>query len=150
MLDALPHLWWAYVVAGLVSGTFSATFGLGSGTILIPALVLIFSLPQKSAQGVCLAVMVPMALVGAWRYKVDPDIRVDMTLVALLASGAVVGALIGARIASVASGLLLRRLVAIVMILVAIRMLATGPGAKASLSDTGEPTAAQQPAGEDV
>lgn len=130
MLESLPSFWWAYILVGLVCGTFSATFGVGSGIILIPALVLIFSLPQKSAQGVCLAVMVPMALAGAWRYRVDPNIKVDMVLVAVLAVGAVVGAVIGARLASVTSGLILRRLFAIIMIVVAVRMLVTQPKSK--------------------
>ncbi len=115
--------WYLYVLLGLGCGIFSATFGVGSGILLVPALVLIFSLPQKSAQGVCLAVMVPMVLVGAIRYKINPHIRVDLALVALLAIGGVVGALIGSWIAGRVPGLLLRRLFAVVMIIAAVRML---------------------------
>ena len=117
--------WWAYLLIGLVCGVFSAVFGVGSGILLIPALVLIFSFAQKSAQGTCLAVMVPMALVGALRYKLNPDIRMDWMVVAVLSVGAVVGALIGASLAAWASGLVLRRLFALIMIVVAIKMLMT-------------------------
>jgi uncharacterized membrane protein YfcA len=60
---------WKYIVLGLVSGVFSSTFGVGSGILMIPALVMMFEFTQKSAQGICLAVMAPMALVGAIRYK---------------------------------------------------------------------------------
>ena len=116
-------LWWAYLLAGLACGIFSATFGVGSGIILVPALVLIFSLPQKSAQGTCLAVMVPMALVGAIRYKLNPDINVDITVTILLSIGAVVGALIGSGIAAWAPASVLRKLFAIIMIVVGLKML---------------------------
>lgn len=121
--------WYLYILVGLACGIFSATFGVGSGIILVPTLVLIFALPQKSAQGVCLAVMVPMALAGAIRYKMNPDIRVDMWIVGLLAVGGVVGAVIGASIAGRVSGLMLRRMFAIIMIIAAVRMLMT-PGLK--------------------
>jgi len=121
--------WYLYILVGLACGIFSATFGVGSGIILVPALVLIFALPQKSAQGICLAAMVPMALAGAIRYKMNPDIRVDMWIVGLLAVGGVVGAVIGASIAGRVSGLMLRRMFAIIMIIAAVRMLMT-PGPK--------------------
>jgi uncharacterized membrane protein YfcA len=121
--------WYLYILVGFACGIFSATFGVGSGIILVPTLVLIFALPQKSAQGVCLAVMVPMALAGAIRYKMNPDIRVDMWIVGLLAVGGVVGAVIGAGIAGRVSGLMLRRMFAIIMIIAAVRMLMT-PGPK--------------------
>ena len=117
--------WWAYILAGLVCGIVSAMFGVGSGIIMIPVLALAFSLPQKSAQGVALAVMVPMALVGAIRYKLNPEIEMDMGIVAWLAAGAVVGALVGTGFIGSVSGTLLRRLFAIIMIIVAVKMLLT-------------------------
>ncbi len=121
------ELWWAYILVGLVCGIFSATFGVGSGILMIPALVLIFSLPQKSAQGICLAVMVPMALAGAIRYKLNPEIEMNLGIVALLALGAVAGALLGSSIAAWTSAATLRKLIAVIMIVVAIKMLITKP-----------------------
>ena len=123
MFEALSHPWWLFVLVGVVSGMVSATFGVGSGIILVPTLVMAFSLPQKSAQGVCLAVMVPMALVGSLRYIRNPDIDVNLALVLVLAIGAVIGAVIGSSIAGWVSGLTLRRLFAIIMIVAAVRLL---------------------------
>jgi uncharacterized protein len=122
--------WYLYVVVGVACGIFSAAFGVGAGIVLIPVLVLAFSFPQKSAQGVCLAAMVPMALVGAIRYKLNPDIEVNMLVVGLLSAGAVVGALIGSSIAAWASGPVLRKLFAVIMIVAAIRMLTTSGARK--------------------
>ncbi len=125
------EMWWAYIIVGVVCGVFSAVFGVGAGILLIPALVLIFALPQKSAQGVCLAVMGPMALVGAIKYHLNPDIVISLPAVVLLTIGGVVGAYFGATIAGWASGLILRRLFAVIMIIAAIKMLWTTKGAEA-------------------
>jgi uncharacterized membrane protein YfcA len=123
--------WYWFVLAGLLCGVFSATFGVGSGIIMIPMLVLVFSLPQKSAQGTCLAAMVPMALAGAIRYRLNPEISMDWRIIGLLSLGAVVGAVIGASIAGWLSGASLRKLFAVIMIIVAVKMLVTPGVAKA-------------------
>jgi len=129
--DHLPlEAWYLYVLLGVVCGIFGAMFGVGSGIIMVPALVLLFGLLQKSAQGTCLAVMVPMALVGALRYKWNPDIHMDLSIIALLSAGAVVGALIGSSIAGALSGSLLRKMFAVVMIAVAVKMLFTASPSK--------------------
>ena len=50
---------------------------------------------QKSAQGISLWVMVPMALMGALRYAWNPDIKLDPRAVLLLIPFAVIGANLG-------------------------------------------------------
>ena len=137
--------WCLFVLAGLICGIFSATFGVGAGIIMIPALVLLFSLPQKSAQGTCLAVMVPMALVGALRYKLNPQIELDIGVIGLLSVGAVAGAWIGASIAGWLPASVLRKLFALIMIAAAIKMLTTPPAPKASNPETAETQTASTP-----
>ena len=132
MPASVGQLWWAYLGIGLAGGVFSATFGVGSGVILIPALVLFCHFEQKSAQGVCLAVMVPMALVGAIRYGANPAIKLDLRVAAVLALGAMVGAYIGADFASRASGVLLRRLFAVILVVVAVQLLRYKPASPAT------------------
>ncbi len=141
MPEAIGQLWWAYLLLGLVCGIFGATFGVGSGIILIPVLVLFFSFGQKSAQGVCLAVMVPMALVSAIRYKMNPDIPFYPTAAVLLACGAVVGAYLGAAIAGWASGAVLRKLFAVVMMVAAVRLFFSSPGGDAPKPPASPPSA---------
>jgi uncharacterized membrane protein YfcA len=101
--------------------------GVGSGTVIIPALVLLMGLPQKSAQGMCLAAMIPMAAVGAIRYKLNPSIEVDMANAALLALGGVAGAFVGVEIVTRLPGSVLRKIFACFIIVVGLRMLFT-PG----------------------
>ena len=112
-----------FIVIGLLCGTFGAALGLGSGVILVPILVLLFQFDQKAAQGTCLAMMVPMALVGAWRYKHNPEINIDLIIVLWLSIGAVFGALLGAAIAGALPVNTLRRIFAVVLLVAAGRML---------------------------
>lgn len=111
------------LLLGLAAGILSAMLGVGSGILLVPALTLAFALSQKSAQGTALAVMVPMAFVGAMRYVANPDIEINFMRVGLLAVGAIVGAFIGSAIASHLPNAVLRRIFAVFLLVVAVRML---------------------------
>lgn len=122
MSEVMGNPWLMYVVLGLAAGVLSGTLGVGSGAVLVPALVLIMSLPQKTSQGTSLAVIVPMALVGAWRYKVSPEANINPLCVALLAAGALPGALIGSELAQHLPAAALRKLFAVLMIIIGIRM----------------------------
>ena len=119
------NAWWTLVALGICAGVLSGMLGLGSGILVIPALVLLFNFPQKSAQGTCLAVMVPMALVGAIRYGMNPQVQVEIVNVGWLAIGAVAGAFIGTELASRLSNDVLRKIFAVFMVIVATKMLLT-------------------------
>ena len=45
------------LLLGLAAGILSAMLGVGSGIVFVPALVLLFDLPDKSAKGTALALM---------------------------------------------------------------------------------------------
>lgn len=122
------NVWWMYILIGLATGVFGATFGVGGGILMVPVLVLVLSCAQKSAQAMSLAVMVPMALVAATRYY--SQAKFDLRIVALLAAGSVLGAVLGAEIAAYASGSLLRKLFAVVMVIVAVKMFFTNDAPK--------------------
>jgi hypothetical protein len=123
MAGNVLNLWWALIVVGLCSGFLSGLIGVGGGVIVVPALVLLFTLPQKSAQGISLAVMVPVALLGAFRYWRNPEIGLDLRIVGFLAMGALMGTLLGTDLAARLSGDVLRKFFAVFMILVGIQLL---------------------------
>jgi len=104
--------------AGVVSGAL----GVGSGIILIPTLVLFCSFEQKSAQGMALAVMVPMALLGALRYWKNPQIEMNAVVIALIICGALAGTLVGTELAGRLPGHVLRKALAIYLVIVAVIM----------------------------
>jgi len=125
MVVQLSDPWWAFVLLGICAGVVSGALGLGSGTILIPALVLLYGFAQKSAQGMALAVMVPMALLGALRYWRNPEIDMNTAVIGLVVCGALVGTLAGTELAARLPSHVLRRIFAIVLLIVAVRMFVT-------------------------
>jgi hypothetical protein len=123
MVAQMAGNWWSLVLLGIAAGMISGTLGLGSGTIVIPALVLLFGCEQKSAQGIALAVMVPMALLAAFVYWRNPRIDVDLAAAGIMAVGAIAGVLAGAFLADRLSGPTLRRIFAIYLLAIGVKML---------------------------
>ena len=80
---------------------------------------------QKSAQGMALAVMVPMTLVGALRYWKNPEIEINVVIVGLIICGALVGVLAGTELASRLPSHILKKVFAAVLIIVAVKMFIT-------------------------
>lgn len=115
-----PMFW--LPVLGILAGVVSGALGVGSGIILIPALVLILGTTQKVAQGTALAVMVAMAAMGAVRYYLNQEIHLSLTTIAILSVGAVIGAYFGSQLAFMLPGPLLRKIFALFIVLVGVRM----------------------------
>lgn len=111
-----------YIGLGLVAGIFGGMFGIGGGTILIPALVYMFHLTQHQAQGTTLAILVPpIGLLAAWRYYQSGNVKLDMAV--LICLGFFVGGLIGANFVQGITDTLLKRLFGIYLIFVAMDMI---------------------------
>ena len=125
MIGQLSNPWWIFIVLGICAGVVSGALGLGSGTVVVPTLVLICGFGQKSAQGTALAVMVPMALLGALLYWKNPEIEMNFLPVGLIVCGALVGVLFGAELAARLPGHVLKKVFAAVLIIAAIRMFMT-------------------------
>jgi uncharacterized protein len=87
---ASPWTW--VVLVGLVAGALSGLVGVGGGLFTVPAALFLLGLPEKMAQGISLAVIVPVstsvALIHYLKGNVVPG------LVGWLSCGAVVGAIV--------------------------------------------------------
>ncbi len=88
-----------YCACGIFAGVLSSMFGVGSGIVMIPMFTLVFSFTQKDAQGMSLAIMVPMALMGAIRYHLNPESHMDWRVIGIFALFVIIGANLGATIA---------------------------------------------------
>lgn len=109
-----------YAASGLAMGILSAMFGIGGGILLVPILVALFGYDQLLAAGTSLAVMVPIALVGAMRQTSSG--ATDWRVGALLGVGAAVGGFVGSRIAAVLPVAVLTWLFALFILIVAVRL----------------------------
>lgn len=113
-----------YVASGVAMGLLSALFGIGGGIILVPILVVGFGYGQQLASGTSLAVMAPIALLGAIRLT-KPGLT-NWPSGLILGSGAVVGAVVGALVAGRVSGESLRVVFAVLLISLGARMVIVG------------------------
>lgn len=94
-LSFLPLL--AHGVLGLVIGVVSGLLGIGGGSVIVPALVLLFGYDQHLAEGTSLAVIIPTAALGAVSHARRG--YTDWGEGARLGSGGLFGALVGAEVA---------------------------------------------------
>jgi len=81
---------------GFVAGSASGLFGIGGGVVMVPLLVLAASFEQHQAHATSLAGGAFLAAAGAATYARAGE--VDLTVAALLAAGALIGAPLGARL----------------------------------------------------
>ncbi len=111
------------VVVGLVAGALAGSLGIGGGVIFVPVLAVVVGLEQAVAQGTSLAVIAPTAAIATYahvRYG-----RVDWRAAIPVGSGSIIGAVIGAQMALAANPLLLRRLFAGLLVVLAVRLVLT-------------------------
>lgn len=125
MIENLAGPWWVFISVGLGAGILSGALGVGSGIVVVPILVLLIHLPQKAAQGTALALMVPMALLGTVQYWRHGDLHVCPMVLLLLITGSLVGVMIGTGIVHRIPGDLLRKIFAVFILMVGVRMLLT-------------------------
>ncbi len=108
------------VALGFVAGLVGGLFGIGGGVIVVPGLVLWLGFEQHRASGTSVATIVASA--GAALITFAGDGSVDWGAAAVITSGAVTGAAIGARILHRIPAATLRRVFAIVLVVAALRM----------------------------
>jgi uncharacterized protein len=113
-----------YVALGLVAGVLGGMFGIGGGSILIPALVFLFGLTQHQAQGTSLAIMVPpIGILAAMRYYQAGNVKLGMA--GFICAGFLVGGLLGAQLIQNVPDVLLKRLFGIFLLMISVRMILT-------------------------
>ncbi len=118
----MPDHVWGLMLVGLCGGLLGSCFGVGGGVIMVPALTYL-AFPQKEAQALSLAAMVPMALVGALRYRWTGQAQLDLAVIGCIAVAAVAGALVGTHFIGQVSNEALRRAFGVFLLVVAVRML---------------------------
>ncbi|KPU45004.1 hypothetical protein OXPF_14820 [Oxobacter pfennigii] len=90
------------IFSGIISG-----MGIGGGTILIPALILLFNTNQHIAQSVNLIAFIPTAIVALMTHIKNHNVEIRLAL-KLIITG-IIGAIAGSYLASLISSELLRK-----------------------------------------
>ena len=112
----------AILAIGVFAGFLSSLVGIGGGVVIVPALVLLFGLDQKMAQGTSLAMLsLPVAFIGAFNYYKAGYVNWKIAL--LLAVTFVVGGFFGSKIAVDLQAGIIKKVFAVFMIVIAIKYL---------------------------
>jgi uncharacterized protein len=113
------------VMAGLVIGVVAALLGVAGGELLIPTLILLYGVNIKVAGSLSLAISLPTMLVGFARYSRDRSfvvIAANRKFTLSMAAGSIVGAYVGARLLAVVPGAVLAPVLAVILILSALKV----------------------------
>ena len=110
------------VVIGIAAGLLSGLVGIGGGLIIVPALIFFLGFSQKTAQGTSLGILLlPIGILAVINYyKAD---HVDIKTVWLVAVGFIAGGFFGSKIALSLPQETVKKIFAIVLLLVAFKML---------------------------
>ena len=106
---------------GLAAGVLSGLFGVGGGLLFVPTLTLVLGLTQLHAQATSLVAMIPVVFLGAWRQSRHGNVGGRPAAIVGLSSALGVGA--GAALATSLPEDVLRTLFAILLMVIAGRLL---------------------------
>lgn len=110
------------LIIGLAAGIMGGLVGIGGGIVIVPALIYFLSFSQKEAQGTSLGILLlPIGILGVWQYYKAG--YVDMRIVWLVAAGFLAGSYFGSKIALSLPQETVKKIFAILMIAVALKML---------------------------
>lgn len=110
------------IIIGILAGVLSGLVGVGGGVIMVPLMVLFFGMTQHQAQGTSLAVLaVPVTAVAVYNYYQEGHINVKFALI--IAIFFVIGSIIGSKFAISLDQKTLKKIFAIILIVIAGKML---------------------------
>jgi len=124
-LDRIPAIL-SYLGVGLTVGILSALLGIGGGVLLVPALLFIWACSMHTAIGTSLAVITVGSLAAASRHYMLGNVNIP--LAGALAVGMVVGGFfIGAPLAEMLPGEILKKIFGVLLVVVGMRMIGLFP-----------------------
>jgi len=114
----------AVFAASFGAGIISSLFGVGGGIVFVPAMLLLVGLTMHRAVPTSQLTLMMTAIAGVFTHSVLG--HPDYLQAAVLSAGAFAGAQIGARLTRMTKDMLLQRLLAIILMAVAITFILDG------------------------
>ena len=106
---------------GIFAGILAGMIGIGGGLVIVPALVYFFKMDQHTAQGTSLAVLLPPSGLFAFiEYYRAGHVHVGLAIMVVI--GVFVGGYFGGSWAQHLSGPALRKVFAVMMAIIAVKM----------------------------
>lgn len=112
------------LVSGSLAGLFSGLFGIGGGTIMVPALIYLMGMERKLAHGTSLAAIVPLSMSSGLSYALAGE--VDLRIAVALALGSLLGVWLGTRLLHRVSHRIVGTMFVALLVVSAIRLITGG------------------------
>lgn len=110
------------ILIGLLAGILSGLVGVGGGIIMVPLLVLFFSVSQHEAQGTSLAVLsIPVTALAAFNYYKEGQLNIKFAII--IAVFFIIGSFFGSKLAVGIDQKVLKKIFAVVLLVIAGKML---------------------------
>ena len=109
------------VAIGVATGILAGLLGVGGGVVMVPAMMMLLTMPSAYAKGTSVAVIIPTALMGTWRNRTKKN--VDMRAAVICGVGGIPAAVVGGWISAQMSDTVSNVLFASLLIVVAVRLL---------------------------
>lgn len=110
------------IIVGICAGMLSGLVGVGGGIIIVPALVFFLAFSQKMAQGTSLGILLlPVGILGVMQYYKQGYI--DMRVVVIISIAFFFGSYFGSKIALNLPQETVKKVFAVFMLIIAIKML---------------------------
>lgn len=122
--DAVARRYRIGIIGSLIIGFVANVFGIGGGVIHVPFLILFLGVPTHVALGTSHFILCVSSCVGTIIYYAMGCVQVDFMMP--IAAGTILGAPIGAELARRVDESLIRRVLVVLLILLALRMAYTG------------------------
>src|SRR3982751_2844622 len=107
------------IMIGIAAGMLSGFVGVGGGIIIVPSLIYFIGFSQKAAQGTSLGlILLPVGILAVMQYYKQGHI--DIKVVGILAIGFLAGSYFGSKIALNLPDATVKKVFAILMIVIAI------------------------------
>jgi uncharacterized membrane protein YfcA len=119
-------------IAGIVIGIFSSMLGVAGGELIIPTIILLFTVNIKVAGSLSLAISIPTIMMGLFKYRSQQklkEVKSEWGFIVSMASGSILGAFIGSSLLKYVSSSLLYSILGTILLLSALKMAKHKPAA---------------------
>lgn len=110
------------LVLGLLAGVMSSVVGIGGGVIIVPALVFLFAMSQKMAQGTSLVMLLPpVGILGVINYYKAG--YVDFKIAGVLIIAFIAGSYLGSKLVMNMEDATIKRIFGVFLAVMAVKYL---------------------------
>lgn len=108
-------------VIGVFGGIISGLLGVGGGLIFVPLMTLVLGFGIQQAVGTSLLIIIPTSLAAVWVHASQGHVQLKTAV--LIAIFAILGAWLGAHFSGKIDPVLLKRLFAVLLIVIAVKLI---------------------------